>query len=137
MLIVGQTLAWAEGSALLITFKDGRTAAYVLSQKPTLTFGDATLNIATEDASTEYQRADISKFGFVDADEVSGIGQLTQGSTQFEYRNGVIRATGGSVQVYSLNGQLLTSGGSTVQVSTLPAGVYVVKMNNQTIKIKR
>lgn len=137
LLLAGQLAAFADGSALLITMKNGNTAGYVLSDKPTVTFGDGTLIVKAKEVSTEYQRADISKFSFVDAGEISGIQALPQGSTVFDYRNGILRAEGSTIQVYTLDGKLVNSGSNTISLTEQPAGVYVVKMGKQVIKVKR
>jgi hypothetical protein len=137
LLLVCQTLAFANGSALLITLKDGRKAGYILSEKPSVTLGDSRMIIKVKDASTEYNVADVSTFTFIDASEYTGIEQLSQGSTKFEYRNGTIKAEGATIQVFTLDGKQLKNGVSTVSLSGQPNGVYVVKMNNQVIKIKK
>ncbi len=137
LLLLCQTLAFAEGSALLITMKDGTKAGYLLSQKPTVTFNDAQLSIQVADASTAYNVADVNTFTFVDESEITSIQEMPQGSALFEYRNGTIRAEGASIQVYTLDGKQLTNGESTVSLAGYPHGVYIVKMNNQVIKVRK
>ncbi len=137
LLLTCQTLAFADGSALLITLKDGSKAGYILSQKPTVTFADSKLNVKVDDASTAYNVADVNTFTFVDEKEITAIQELSQGSSLFEYRNGTIRAEGASIQVYSLDGKLVKNGESTVSLTNYPNGVYIVKMNNQIIKIRK
>ena len=137
LLLICQTLAFANGSALLVTLKDGKKAGYILSEKPSVTFAGSKMIIKVNDASTEYNVADVSTFTFVDESEISGIDQLSQGSTKFEYRNGTVKAEGATIQVFTLDGKQLKSGVSTVSLIGQPNGVYVVKMNNQVIKIKK
>lgn len=137
LLLACQMLAFADGSALLITFKDGKKAGYILSQKPTVTFADSKLNIKVDDASTEYNVADVNTFTFVDEKEITGIEEIAKGNSLFEYRNGRIHAEGASIQVYSLDGKQLTHGETTVSLANYPNGVYVIKMNNQVIKIRK
>ncbi len=134
MMLACQTLAFADGSALLITFNDGTTASYVLSEKPKVTFGGGNLLIQTGEASAEYARADVSRFTFIDAGE-AGIEHLGQGSMAFEYQNNVVRIAGAAVEVYATNGSLVRKGTGTVSLDDLTAGVYILKIKNQTIKI--
>ncbi len=137
LLLACQTLAFAEGSALLVTLKDGKKAGYVLSQKPTITFNDSKLNINVSDASTEYNLADISTFTFVNEGDITSIHELPKGSSLFEYRNGTIHSKGANIQVYTLDGKLLKNGESTISLMGYPNGIYVIKMNNQIIKVRK
>lgn len=136
LLFVCQLMAFADNSALLITLKDGSKAGYILSQKPSVTFGESTLSITVADAATEYNIQDVNTFTFVDAEEVAAIQKLTDGSTLFEYRNGVVRSNG-TIQVYTLDGKLLQQGTSTLSLNGQPSGMYIVKTNNKAIKVKK
>ena len=137
LLLASQTLVYAEGSALLITLKGGSQAAYIFSDKPVVTFTETAMSVKVADASTDYQRADISNFKFVDASEVAAIDQISEGSTLFEYTDGKISAAGAPIQVYSLSGHLQKSGSSSVSLADQPAGVYIVRMGKQVIKVRK
>lgn len=137
LLLACQTIAYADGSALLITLKSGNQAAYIFADKPVVTFSETAMNISVANATTEYQRADISNFTFVDASEVASIEEVSDNKTVFEYTSGVVRAIGATIEVYSLNGMLLKRGSSSVSLADQPVGVYVVKMGKQVIKVKK
>ncbi len=136
MMLLCHNLAFAEGSALLITFHDGTTASYVLSEKPRVTFGDGTLQIATSDASTEYARADVSRFTFIDATE-AGISQPTADRIAFEYRDNTVRVSGAPIEVYAADGTLVDKGFNTLSLANHSPGVYLVKVNRQVIKVMK
>lgn len=127
-------VVFAEGSALLVTLSDGTTAGYLLSEKPIVTFGESTLQIKSSEASTEYNRADVKHFTFVDA-EVLGIAPLSKGSTVFEFKNNTVRMDGAPIIIYTVNGELVKKGIGTVSIEDQPTGVYIIKMNNQSIKV--
>lgn len=129
-----QIVVFAEGSALLVTLSDGSTAGYLLSEKPTVTFGESTLLIKSSEASTEYNRSDVKRFTFVDAD-VLGIDPLSKGSTVFEYKNNTVRMEGAPIIIYRVNGELIKKGIGTVSIEDQPSGVYIIKMNSQSIKV--
>ena len=120
MTLACQTLAFADGSALLITFTDGTTASYVLSEKPRVTFGQGTLLITSAGASAEYERTTVSRFTFVDAAEL-GIGPLTEGSMPIE--------------VFTPGGTLIVRGTGSVSLSGQPSGIYVVRSGRHTVKV--
>lgn len=134
MTLACQTLAFADGSALLITFTDGTTASYVLSEKPRVTFGQGTLLITSAGASAEYERATISRFTFVDAAEL-GIGPLTEGSMVFEYDGTTVRMAGAPIEVFTTGGTLIVRGTGSVSLSSQPSGIYVVRSGRHTVKV--
>ncbi len=134
MMLACQTLAFADGSALLITFNDGTTTSYVLSEKPRVTFSEGNMLIQASDASAQYARADVSRFTFVDAGEAS-IKNLKQGSIAFEYHDNIIRLAGAQIEVFATNGTLVKKGSGNVSLEDLSDGVYAVKFKNQTIKV--
>ena len=125
MTLACQTLAFADGSALLITFTDGTTASYVLSEKPRVTFGQGTLLITS---------ATVSRFTFVDAAEL-GIGPLTEGSMAFEYDGTTVRMAGAPIEVFTTGGTLLVRGTGSVSLSGQPSGIYVVRSGRHTVKV--
>ena len=137
LLIACQTLAFAEGSALLVTKKDGSKLGYLLSEKPVVSFSGTALTIKTTEVSTDIERADISTFTFVPENEVTTIKQVSKDNSVFEYRGGTFRADGATIQVYTVGGRLVKSAVGSVSLSNEPGGVYIVKANNQVIKINK
>ena len=135
LMLVGVVSAQAEGSALCVTRTNGEVAYYILSEKPVVSFGETTMLIVAGNASTEYQRTEVEKFTFVDKKAITGIAQIGEGSTVFQYQDNTIRAVGGAIQVYNSQGKLVKQGEDTVSLNDQPQGVYVVKMNQQTIKV--
>lgn len=129
-----QTLAFADGSALLVTLRDGTTATYVLSEKPTVTFGATTMTVMVSDASTVYERGDVGQMTFIDAEE-AGIAPLSEGSTYFEYKNNTVRMQGAAIQVYTPDGTLVKEAVDTASLDALPDGVYIIRMNRQSVKV--
>ena len=132
-----QTMAFAGGSALLITFNNGNTAEYVLSEQPKVSFDGNMMQIVTSDVSTSYVRSEVKNFSFVEAPAPTAIDVVPQVHNTFEYRDATVRTSGSTVEVYSLDGRLIHSGTSIVSLASEPSGVYVVKTGNQVIKIKR
>lgn len=137
LLMLCQTMAFAGGSALLITFNNGNTAEYVLSEQPKVSFDGNMMQIVTSDVSTSYVRSEVKNFSFVEAPAPTAIDVVPQVHNTFEYRDATVRTSGSTVEVYSLDGRLIHSGTSIVSLASEPSGVYVVKTGNQVIKIKR
>ena len=135
LMLAGLVSARAEGSALCVTRTNGQVAYYILSEKPVVTFGETTMLIVTSNVSTEYQRTEVENFTFVDKKAITGIAQIGEGNTVFQYQDNTIRGAGGAIQVYNSQGKLVKQGEGIVSLDNQPQGVYVVKMNQQTIKV--
>lgn len=129
--------AFAADTFLTINLKDGKKETYAFSKKPVMTFDAETLTIKTTDLETTYQRADICHFNFVDEGS-EGVDEILSGSdVVYSYRDYVFSCEGHAIEVYNLSGVRMLSGSDSLSLESLPAGVYLVKAANQTIKVIR
>ena len=135
LILLGSMPVWAEGSALRILLTNGETAYYILSEKPTITFGETTMQVKANNATTEYQRAEVENFTFVDKNTLASIDELAEGATAFQYQDNTIQVAGAPIEVYNGAGKLVKQGIGTVSLNDQPQGTYVVKMKQQTIKV--
>lgn len=125
-------LGHAAGKALQIEFNDGNKAVYALAKQPAVTFNGPDFTIKSVDAETSYPRADVKNFTFVDEGE-AGIG--TVGTTTYTYIDNVFGCEGHQIEVYDLSGSRVAAGADSLSLYPLPAGVYVVRANNHSIKV--
>lgn len=141
--VVASSFAWAEGDALNLTMKDGTIHSFLLSEEPTVTMADDYLVITLSDNSTaSYDLYQVSKYTFGSSTGISKV--LSSKDISLSGDNIIFQGiTSGKVDVSSLSGAKVNasvseSGGNTVvSLSSLPAGVYVVKVNNAVIKISK
>lgn len=143
MLVVGLG-AWAQTKdALKLTLTDGTSTYYKLSDRPVLTFNDGSMHITTPSIGTSYPLADIKEYRFVDA--TVGIRQPSAGEQPAlqvvqEGDDIIIRGMQGSATLYDMAGhQLSVSTGvnSRISLSGRPAGIYIININHQTIKVTK
>lgn len=125
-------LAHAGEKALQIEFRNGTKAVYSLSKQPIVTFAGSDFTIRTADAETCYPRADVSKFSFVEGE--SGVTDI-ENTTRYSYIEGLFTCQGHTVEVYDLSGRRVATGIDSVSLGELNDGVYVVRANNQSIKV--
>lgn len=141
--VVASSFAWAEGDALNLTMKDGTIHSFLLSEEPIVTMADDYLVITLSDNSTaSYDLYQVSKYTFGSSTGISKV--LSSKDISLSGDNIIFQGiTNGKVDVSSLSGakanaSVSESGGNTVvSLSSLPAGVYVVKVNNAVIKISK
>lgn len=124
-------IANAAGKALQITFVNGTKAVYALDKEPTVTFSGDDFTIKSADVETSYKRADVDNFKFV---VDSGIVDLTN-AVRYSYSNNTFSCPDHEIKVYSLGGTLAAAGRDSISLRQLPNGVYVVRVNNHSIKI--
>ena len=93
------------------------------------------MQVKANNATTEYQRAEVENFTFVDKNTLASIDELAEGVTAFQYQDNTIQVAGAPIEVYNGAGKLVKQGIGTVSLNDQPQGTYVVKMKQQTIKV--
>ena len=103
--------------------------SFAFANKPEVTFPATDVLKVTSDAMTvEFPYSDIQKITFDDGE--TGVATIT------------VRDHANQVRVYDLSGKLVLEraakkGVVTVNLSTLPSGVYVVKDGKRTYKVRK
>ena len=135
----------AELTLVTIEFKDLTKKSFVLSESPKFQYRNDSL-IVNGSASTAYPFKNVSKFLFEDS-ELSKIPAIVSNEVRVTYldnQNILVEGlkAGSNVELFSLLGQLIEKksdkNGEALQFK-LPEtkGVYVLKVDDQSIKIVR
>lgn len=145
LLTAGVATALAS-NALVVHMKSGETQTYVLlDEEPTIGFAGDSIVITAKSAEARYAMADVDFFNY-DAnavtaiDGVSGQNGMTRSGNSLVF-NGL--PAGSPVLVYAMGGQLSIKakadeqGHAEVSLSSLPAGVYIVRAHNVSAKITK
>ncbi len=130
----------SEGS-LNLKLKDGTIHTFLLSAEPKITFSDEVIHFVGKDISMSFGKYEVSEYSFGVS---NGIGEIQpKGSHQFVNGDLVIGdSKDAKISVYDLTGRRLhcetNSVGNTctIRLSCLRPSVYVVKVNNLSIKIR-
>lgn len=138
MLLVPLSL-FAAGKALKVSFTDGSSATYKLSETPKVTFSGADMLITTSTASTTHARSEVANLTFVDAsDDPTAIARVKDvNNITYRFDNNSFEADGADISVYSTSGALVTEGKNAVSLQSLRSGIYIVKAGKQAIKINK
>lgn len=127
--------ASAQEKALRVELTDGKAEYFRLADKPVLTFEGENVKIASPALTSDYPRADVFSMTFVDAS--AGISAPAQGVTVYSYDGSTFSCPGNDITVYDLQGVRLADAAGSVNVSNFPAGIYVIRTNNKSIKITK
>lgn len=113
--IVGTLSAMAENveTCVIVEFKSGETISLALSEKPKAQFEQTDLVLTSEKFEGRYATTDIKRFYFEDLD--TAIKAITADDAK---TNGTI---------YDLEGRKVGTFEGTIDSTTLPQGVYVIK----------
>ena len=134
----------ADDMLLQIWQSDGKVVNIDLNEQPVTTYSDGNLIITTTRTTITYPLEKVVKYTYVSAE---GIESLDAMNTKFSQDGETLifsgLAQGTEIAVYASSGQMMrkTKAGSqtktTVSVSDLPPGVYLVKVNAVTYKITK
>lgn len=130
--------------ALILHQKNGGKVAYVLSERPKVTYEGENLVLTTQSVAVEYPLSDVSKFTFGDLGD-NGIEGLHGDDASVKLNAHTLVVAGGkpgsALSLYSLSGTMvwrtnLDANGQLIRsVADLPQGVYVLKSGSVTSKI--
>ena len=134
-------------NTLVVLTKSGVRTAFVLQDKPEVTFRGTDLVVTAKEAETTFPLADVLRFVY-ELNDASGIDERQLEDPAFSYdASGALVVThvqaGATVGVYSLDGKLIQqltprrAGTYRLPLSGLPKGVYMVRVGTVTCKITK
>ena len=142
LLTLSATTVNAEPTALRLLFRDGTTTTYLLDEQPILTFENECLNIATTTLSTTYDIEAIEEYDFIE--EGRDLAVTKEGNIRFErFGDDIIihGCTSKHIALYDLNGRTMaitidtSKGAIHFSLEKMPKGTYILRMNQQSIKL--
>lgn len=125
----------------------GKTYYYALTSKPTLKYIASEIVIATNEGSLSLNKSEVKELNFIYMEEIpSGIHDI-QASGVITYENQILSISGyknqTAVSVFGTDGRLLIKttikrdGTATANLSTLPNGIYIIKVEDDNLKITK
>ena len=133
---------------LVIETNNSKKHSYSLEDNPVISFNNDILVIKTDKIELSYPISDIAKYYFTKED--TGISSVNGdvNNIHFNYTNTDFLLIEGiaeedNVNVYEINGRtchvniVRNSNSITIELKTLPKGIYLVKVNNHSFKLIR
>ncbi len=131
---------------LVLELFAGTTNSFLLAEEPVITFSDGYIDVSSESTSVYYKLSEVANYHFedastgikaVEADEIRVVSiNADKVSIEGLDGNGVVRVfdtTGMQMPVAATHNGTYTE----VSIGTLPAGVYIIKAGNQSLKIRK
>lgn len=130
--LAGSAAAVNAETALCVDMTDGSSKVYMLSARPTISMEGADMVIRTSGAETSLPRADVKSMRFDDRTDLESI---TAADDIFRYRDNRIEAPAQQIEIFSISGTKVAYGRDELEIRHLPAGIYIVRTDNKSVKI--
>lgn len=137
ILVCAFSLKAADVTALRVTVTDGKTETFVLNQQPKIYFEGADVVIVCNDAETRYARSVVRSFDFIKQQNSVDDIVADADNVVYTYDGEVFTCPDRHITVYTIGGMLFVDTMGSVSFADAPKGIYLVQVNNQTIKILR
>lgn len=127
--------------SLFVSFNDGSKIEFALSTLPEVTFGNDKMTVKSTATTASYERWKVSTFTY---GTTTGIKQVeTNNKFAFEGDRIIVDGTNNKISTFALDGKAIklspkTAEGKTIiNLNALTHGVYIIKINNKSIKVAR
>ena len=131
----------ADGKSLFVSFNDGSRIEFALSTLPEVTFGNDKMTVTSTATTASYELWKVSTFTY---GPTTGIKQVeTNNKFAFEGDRIIVDGTNNKISTFALDGKAIklsptTAEGKTIiNLNALTNGVYIIKINNKSIKVAR
>ena len=133
---------------IIVELANGQKIEYRIADKPKMVFDGSKITLTAEGVIVEYTPTELLK---VTTGEVKNTGadikEMVIPIGDIKVDAGFVRlsgfAIGESVNIYSVSGiihasyQISNDGSHVIPISSLPLGISIIKVNNQSVKITR
>ena len=131
----------ADGKSLFVSFYDGNKIEFALSTLPEVTFGNDKMTVTSTATTTSYELKKVSTFTY---GTTTGIKQVeTNDKFAFEGDRIIVEGTNNKVRAFALDGTavtlspILVGDKTIIPLEELTHGVYLIIINNKSIKVAR
>lgn len=130
----------ADVKSLFVSFNDGSKIEFALSTLPEVTFGNDKMTVKSTATTASYELWKVSTFTY---GTTTGIKQVENNKFAFEGDRIIVDGTNNKVSAFALDGKAIklspiTAGDKTIiNLSELTHGIYIIKINNKSIKVAR
>ena len=131
----------ADGKSLFVSFNDGSKIEFALSTLPEVTFGNDKMTVTSTATTASYELWKVSTFTY---GTTTGIQQIEANSRfAFEGDRIIVDGTHNQMSAFALDGKavslspILAGDKTIIPLDELTHGVYIIKINNKSIKVAR
>lgn len=125
-----------KAKSVVFVLADGTEVYYLIDKTPVMKWADGVVTVETDTYTVE----GISRFYISETDEPNAIEDVVAKAGLHMDGSNIVVKTAGKVDVYTVDGksvdarQTMSGGYVSVDTSTLPQGIYIVRIGNQSMK---
>lgn len=130
-----------DDKSLFVSFNDGSKIEFALSTLPEVTFGNDKMTVKSTATTASYELWKVSTFTY---GTTTGIKQVeTNNKFAFEGDRIIVDGTNNKISTFALDGKAIklspttAEGRTIINLNALTNGVYIIKINNKSIKVAR
>lgn len=141
LLMVSASVMADDSRFLTITYSDcEQNISLPIVQK--ITFEEGYVVVTTTEGKHSYPISILDKMTFTIKDDATAIEALPEQAENLTCKDGTLAVKGdGMLRIYNAAGALVSFAnvkeGANISIDNLPTGVYVVRMGDKTIKIRK
>ena len=129
-----------QTTTLVIECVDGTAQKYSSTEQPKVSFDETTVYVKSELLETEFAIENVERFYFEIEESSINSNLANEFSFYYDGRNVIIEGEDCAVSIFDMNGRVCYNAitcnrYSSIDISGYVPGIYIVKVNNQTIKI--
>ena len=145
------TVSASVNYSLMVNLRNGDCHKYEAQEKPKVKFTDSGVKVTSFTVTAEYEKEDFESFWFrmEDTGDTTAIQEIFDTTKEqnitIKYLDAqTVRVSAnneeGIVYLHNLNGltvlsESLVDGSVVISLSNLPSGIYILSINNQSVKI--
>ena len=143
LLLMVSTIMMADDlNCLTISYNSSSVEDIYLPTVQRITFEERYVVVTTTDGKYSYPISALDKITFTEKTDATAIEALPEQAEDLTFKDGRLSIKGnGLLRIYNTAGALVcianVKEGANVSLNNLPAGVYIVRMGDKTIKLRK
>ena len=142
LLLMVSTNLMADDYNFLTLTNNGTERNISLPIVQRITFEEGYVVVTTTEGKHSFPIANLDKISFSETADPDAIKAMPEQAENLTYKDGTLAIKGdGMLRVYNASGALVSIAyvkeGANVSLSSLPAGVYIVRMGDKVIKVRK
>jgi len=142
LLLMVCTSMMADNAKFLTITYSGSEQNIALPIVQKITFENGYVVVTTTEGKHSYPISVLDKMTFTEKDEATAIKALPEQAENMTCKDGTLAVKGdGMLRIYNTSGALISIAyvkeGANISLDNLPAGVYIVRMGDKAIKVRK
>lgn len=142
LLLLASANMMADGNQYLTLTSNNTEDDIPLPIVQKISFENGFVVVKTSEGTCSFPISVLDKITFTEKEDATAIEAMPEQAKDLTYKNGTLAVKGdGLLRIYGTNGALVSIAnvkeGANISLENLPAGVYIVRMGEKVIKLRK